>query len=920
MTKHLRTWLVCAAAVLAAACGAGNDPARLVASAKEYLAKKDYAAAGIQLKNALQQEPTNGEARYLLGVALSAGGDFVSADKEFRRALEYRYPRATVVPTAMVRMGEVKKVVEEFGATKLDQPAAQAALKSEIGFALLALGRPKEAREAFAAALQARPGDARARVGEARLMALERDLPGAMKAVDEVLAQSPGQPDALGLKAELLLAQGNADAAKQALGELVRAQPENSQPRFVLVSLLIDEKRFDDARTELEAMRKAAPRDARSRYLEAMLQFRQGNAAKAKEAMLEMLKVMPNHPQAELLAGAIELQHRSFDAAENHLRKVLARNPESVVARRLLVAAYLGSGQPGKAEEALEPALKRAPGDPVLLRLAGETALAGGDFARASQLYEQAAARDKDNPALRTRLAQARFATGDTDEALKDLEAASAMDAGQYQADLALILAYVRKSEYDKALAAAATLEKKQPTNPLTFNVKGSVQLRKGDRKSARASFERALELKPDYLPAAANLARLDLADKQPEAARARFEAIVAKDPKNEPALLALAEVQAATGVPLKGVAATIDRAVDANPKSARARVAAINVRVQLKDPKGAVAAAQSAIAALPDSPPVLAALGRAQLAAGDHNQAVATFTKLANALPQSPVPLMLVARAHLAAKDYDAAIQSLGKALALQPDRLDLHRDVVAIYLAAGKPEDALADARALQKARPKDAAGYVLEGEVLVFQKKHADAARAYAEASKRQPGPLLAIRQYALLEAAGKRDEGEAVLARWVREHPQDGAVRLFLAERDLKRKDYKAAARAYRELLALQPENPVVLNNLAWTLSQLKDPSAVEYAEKAYKLAPDSPAVADTLGWILVEQGDAKRGVELLGRAAAAAPNALQIRLHYAQALIKSGNKAGARKELEHVRQAATDDTPLKAEADRLLKEL
>ena len=42
----------------------------------------------------------------------------------------------------------------------------------------------------------------------------------------------------------------------------------------------------------------------------------------------------------------------------------------------------------------------------------------------------------------------------------------------------------------------------------------------------------------------------------------------------------------------------------------------------------------------------------------------------------------------------------------------------------------------------------------------------------------------------------------------------------------------------------------LNNLATAYQQEKNPLALEYAEKAYKLAPDSPAVLDTLGWILV----------------------------------------------------------------------
>ena len=905
-----------------AACGR-NEPAQLIDSARAYLGKRDYAAAAIQLKSALQKEPTNGEARYLLGVALNASGDSVSAEKELRRALEYKHPEAAVVPElakAMLRMGEGKKLVSEFGATRLDDPAAQGMLQTEIGYAHIGLGRLKEARVAFAAALAARPGDAKARAGEARVMAHERDLAGAMKVVDDVLAQSPAQPDALGLKAELLLARNQSEPAKQVLGQLIQAQPTNAQARFALVSLLIEERSFGEASTELDAMKKAVPQDVRARYLEALLEFRQGDPAKAKAAILDVLKVAPDHAESQLLAGAIELQLRAFRTAEDHLRKVLARSPQSIVARRLLAAAYLGGGQTAKAEEVLEAALKLAPDDPVLLRLLGEVAVAGGDFPRASRYYERAAARDTDNAALRTRLGQVRFATGDVDQAFKDLDAASAMDRDQFQSDVALVVAHARRREYDQALAAAEKLEQKQPTNPLTFNLKGAVYLAKGDRKNARASFAKALELKPDYLAAASNLARLDLAENQPAAARNRFETIVAKDPKNEQALLALAEVLATTKAPPQDVIATVERAVAANPRSVRARLAAIGAHLHnARDPKAALAAAQSANAALPESREILAALGRAQIAAGEPREAVTTFNKLAAAMPESAAPLMLAAQAHLAAKDYAGATEALRKALTLQPDSLDVHRGAIAVLLAAGKPEDAIADARALQKARPAEAVGYVFEGEVLVAQSKYAEAARAYAEALKREPSPLLAVRQHLLLETAGKAGDADAAAARWVRDNPKDTVVRLYLAERDLRQKDYTAAAKRYRDVLTLQPENPVALNNLGWVLSQLGDPAAVGYAEKAYSLAPNRPEIADTLGWMLVERGDLKRGVELLRKAAADAPNAPQIQLHYAKALIKSGDKAGARRELEQLQQGP-EQSPVRAEAEELLKQL
>ena len=70
----------------------------------------------------------------------------------------------------------------------------------------------------------------------------------------------------------------------------------------------------------------------------------------------------------------------------------------------------------------------------------------------------------------------------------------------------------VRQKKFDAALAAVAAIEKKQPDKPLAHDLRGSVLLAKQDVAGARQSFERALVIDPAYFPAAANLARLDLA------------------------------------------------------------------------------------------------------------------------------------------------------------------------------------------------------------------------------------------------------------------------------------------------------------------------------------------------------------------------------------------------------------------------
>ena len=101
--------------------------------------------------------------------------------------------------------------------------------------------------------------------------------------------------------------------------------------------------------------------------------------------------------------------------------------------------------------------------------------------------------------------------------------------------------------------------------------------------------------------------------------------------------------------------------------------------------------------------------------------------------------------------------------------------------------------------------------------------------------------------------------------------------------------------------------------------MKDPKAIEYAEKAFKLAPEQPAVMDTLGVMLVDKGDAERGVELLQKASNQAPQNAMIRFNLAKALVKTGKKDEAKKELDELAKLG-DKFPAHAEAEKLRQSL
>ncbi len=881
-----------------AGCGTESHEGLMI-SAKGFIAKSDCAAASIQLKNALQKRD-NPEARYLLAKCAMAAGQYAQALPELRKAMDAGYAPDLVLPDfaqTLLETGDFKRLIADLADANVSDPAANAAIKTSLGNAYLALNETEPARQAFAAALTSMPGQPQARLGQARIIAAEGDVSGALQIADEVLTRQPNQTQALWLKADLLMLQAKNAAAAEILQGLIRTAPLDGRARFALTSLFIASGKLPEADAEILAMQKALPNDIRWRYLQAWLALQNGQPIKARESAGHVLGTQPDHVPSLLLAAAAEYQLDAFAAAEDLLRKALGKQPGNLHARKLLAATYLRQNKPLQADEALGPALQASTVNPAMFRIAGEVALANGRTADASRFYDQALALEKQNPDLLTRLAQIRLIKGEADRAIEDLDATSRLDPTQYQADLAIIAAYLGRKQYEQALAAAARLEDKQSSNPLTHNVKAAIYLGMRDAVSARASFERALVLRPDYLPAASSLARMDLADKNPAAAKARFESVLAIAPANVDAILGLAQAQMSAGAAGGEIAATIERAVRVNPKSASARLALLDFLVRKRDFKNAVISAKAAVAAIPDDARLIEALGQAQVASGEAFAAIETFRSLVALQAQTAEPLRLLAMAQSAARQYLAAMQSLRKAQAIKPDFLEVHRDLVAVALQAGQPDEALAEARAVQQARPKDALGFGLEGEVHENQKRFSEASRSYAEALRRQAIPALAVKHFEALTLAGMTAEANAFAKIWLRDNPKDSALRFVIAERALQEGRYADAANHYRALVDMLPEDTKALNNLAWALAELKAPGALAYAEKAYSLDPNDPNIQDTYGWQLLGAGKTERAVQLLKRASAGAPQSADIRFHLAQGLLKAGDKAGAKTELQ-----------------------
>ena len=408
----------------------------------------------------------------------------------------------------------------------------------------------------------------------------------------------------------------------------------------------------------------------------------------------------------------------------------------------------------------------------------------------------------------------------------------------------------------------------------------------------------------------------MDVAERQPQAARDRVEKVVKANPKNIDAHLLLAQVIGQTGGKPEDVRAALERAASANPAATAPKLALVRHYLATKDAKKGLATAQELASARPGDPQAIEMLARAQVANDDHRQAIVSLNKLVALLPQAPAPLVELADVQRLAKDRHGAEQSLRKALALKPEQLDAQRRLVALLLEDKRTEEALAVSRAVQRQRPKAAAGQILEGEIHAHGGNWTKAASAFRQALAREQAPQTAIMLHMAQMKAGKAGDAEKSAADWLRAQPKDVVFRNYLGERALAERRYDDAEKLYQKVTELSPNNVQALNNLAWVAGKNGDPKAIAIAEKALALAPRSPAVLDTLGMLQVEQGRREEGLENLRKAVGLAPDAGALRLNLARAYLKLERKDDARAELDGLLKKIPEGSPLHLEATSL----
>jgi tetratricopeptide (TPR) repeat protein len=123
--------------------------------------------------------------------------------------------------------------------------------------------------------------------------------------------------------------------------------------------------------------------------------------------------------------------------------------------------------------------------------------------------------------------------------------------------------------------------------------------------------------------------------------------------------------------------------------------------------------------------------------------------------------------------------------------------------------------------------------------------------------------------------------------------------------------------WQAVLAVQPDNAGVLNNLAFSATELPGANleeAMQMAQKASRLEPGNAEYSDTLGWIYLQRKSVDGALRVFEFNARKDPQNAEFRYHLGLALMEKGDRVRAREELQaalNLRPAHRDESSIRA---------
>ncbi|RLA40409.1 MAG: hypothetical protein DRR42_25910, partial [Gammaproteobacteria bacterium] len=246
--------------------------------------------AKIELKNVLQSNPENADARLLLGRIYLDSGDPDSAVKELEFAQKFGMSRESVLPPlsrALSDIGDFDRLqaIDTTGLTV----AAQADVLAAKAMSLLVRGEDAKARIYLDTALEVAPDSVYPQIVYAQyyLQGDSRDNALARQSLEAALSLDPESSPAWSMLGGIELNDGELEKAEQAFLKAIENSVDNVKDLLQLVIVKIEQKHFDEAERLIRELSAIVPQHPGLPYAQGLMALRQFDLLRAQEFFAE---------------------------------------------------------------------------------------------------------------------------------------------------------------------------------------------------------------------------------------------------------------------------------------------------------------------------------------------------------------------------------------------------------------------------------------------------------------------------------------------------------------------------------------------------------------------------------------------------------------------------------------------------------
>ena len=679
-------------------------------------------------------------------------------------------------------------------------------------------------------------------------------------------------PDNLANKAKLgrlyLIFSDDKAKVQEKIDYILAKDPENADGLLLKASKLAKDKKIPEAMALAEKIFEKYPDHVDTA---AFLSSLYVNADKNKNAIDILEKAIALNGKNERLNKMLALvfvKSNDFDKAEVLYKDFLASNPDVAANYNSLAAFYNQAGKPDRAIETLRASIENDSSDV-------ERQLTLIKYLKTQQGTESAIAelktlisRNGGLGKLRLALAELKLLSGDKDGAItvhrQTIKDFYEEEAG-VESRVALAVMYLDAKEHDKAREVVNEAASISPNDPKVNLLRARIAIFDNDLEKATIALRIVTKEAPDNINAHLLLAgvykKLDNQDQVRDTLNNAYQS----NKTNPDALLTLAQYHITRD--LDQAEKIIDEYNTIKGSDYSGLSIKSSILNQKKSESEAKKISEQLIKLFPDKPNGYLQAIPYYSKQGDMQKAISVLEEGYLNTEDNRKLLILLTTLQASDNKFEIARNRVETELKSSPDDVELKLLLAKVYLSNKEVDKAITQVNEVITLKPELEEPYLLLS--LIYQREH-------------------------------KPDMVEATLVKGAANSTASIKIPMRLATLYEAKGQYASVLETYRKLYKRNPDNLIVINNMASTISDYSDKAEdLEFAKSIIKKLEetDQAVFLDTSGWLYHKIGSHSKAIELLRKAVEKSPEINVFNYHLGMALNASGDTAQAKTYLE-----------------------